>query len=45
MIDTQSLVVGLPYQHVIFNLLLFEYIIISLSLGTYSIIYKATHYL
>ena len=38
--DTQPLADGLPNEQVIFNLLLFEYIVIPLSLGRYSIIYK-----
>ena len=43
--DTQPLAARLPNKQVISNLLLFKYIVISLSLSRYSIIYKATHYL
>ena len=38
--DTRPLAIGLPNWQVITNLLLFEYIWISLSLGKYLIIYK-----
>ena len=38
--DTEPLAARLPNQQVIFNLLLFKYIVIPLSLGRYSIIYK-----